>query len=1047
MALKKSDLYSSLWASCDELRGGMDASQYKDYVLFMLFIKYVTDKYGNSNDFAPPVTIPKGASFTDMIALKGKSDIGDRINKEVIAPLVEANSRLARSDFPDFNDPNKLGEGKDMVDKISNLVGIFQNPALDFSKNRAEHDDILGDAYEYLMRHFATESGKSKGQFYTPSEVSRTIAQVIGITPQNTKAATTAYDPTCGSGSLLLKVAAQSGKHITLEGQEKDVTTAGLARMNMILHNFPTANIISGNTLAAPKFKDGEQLRTYDYVVANPPFSDKTWSTGLIPSDDQYQRFEWGEPPGKQGDYAYLLHIIRSMKSKGKAACILPHGVLFRGNAEAVIREKLVRSGYLKGIIGLPANLFYGTGIPACILVLDKENAPTRKGVFLIDASKGFIKDGNKNRLREQDIHKIVDTFQKQIETPGYARLVGFDEIKKHEFNLNLPRYIDSTEAEDIQDIDGHLRGGIPLRDVEGLAPYWAVCPNLQKALFKKYRAGYIALAVDKTAIKSTIFDHTEFRAFVAGVNAHFDAWRSAAIKSLKGLKPGCHPKQVIAEQSEGLLRHFHGQPLVDDYDLYQHFMNYWVGTMQDDCYVISADGWMKGAQPREILKVKNKDNKLVWPEEHDYLKGKRRFKSDLVPATILVARYFLKERQAIEVLDAELAALEQQLDEMREENSGDEGLLTEVIEGEGEKQKITAKAVRDRLKEIGNDPNLADERKALQAYAKLLERQSDTKTKRKEAQEELDAKIDAKYPTLTEAEVKTLVVEDKWLAALDAALHGELDGVSQTLTTRVKELADRYDIPLPNLTDYVADLEAKVNGHLERMLTSQKRNQDYTQTELGPFPADWLSKTIGSFQPFVTSGSRGWAQYYAERGDLFVRITNMTRSSIYLDLSDSKFVRLPATGHEGARTQLQTGDLLVSVTADIGIISWVDESIPSPGYINQHIALVRFSSLEVSSLFIAYFLAHVPSQQRFRAITDQGAKAGINLATVQEVQLVMPPTKAEQEAIAAILSDMDAEIAGLEAKLGKARLVKAGMMQELLTGKTRLVKPGGSDA
>jgi type I restriction enzyme M protein len=430
MALKKSDLYSSLWASCDELRGGMDASQYKDYVLFMLFIKYVSDKYGDSNDFAPPVTIPKGASFKDMVALKGDSDVGNKINTQVIQPLIDANSRLARSDFPDFNDPNKLGEGSAKVERLSNLIAIFEKPELDFSKNRAEHDDILGDAYEYLMRHFATESGKSKGQFYTPSEVSRIIARVIGISPANSVAATTAYDPTCGSGSLLLKIAAEAGKHITLEGQEKDVTTAGLARMNMILHDFPAANILSGNTLFDPKFKNGEQLRTYDYVVANPPFSDKTWSTGLTPAQDRFQRFVWGVPPKKNGDYAYLLHIIRSMKSTGKGACILPHGVLFRGNVEAVIRHQLVRSGYLKAIIGLPANLFYGTGIPACILVLDKANAAVRKGVFMIDASKCFKKDGPKNRLRDQDIHRIVDTFTRQDESdPRYARMVPVEEI------------------------------------------------------------------------------------------------------------------------------------------------------------------------------------------------------------------------------------------------------------------------------------------------------------------------------------------------------------------------------------------------------------------------------------------------------------------------------------------------------------------------------------------------------------------------------------------------------------------------------------------
>src|SRR6202165_2416884 len=556
MAIKKSDLYSSLWASCDELRGGMDASQYKDYVLFMLFIKYISDKYGNSNDFAPPVTIPKGASFKDMIALKGKSDIGDKINTQIIQPLIDANARLARSDFPDFNDPNKLSEGQAMVDRLTNLIGIFQKPELHFSQNRAEHDDILGDAYEYLMRHFATESGKSKGQFYTPSEVSRVIAKVIGISPQNTKASTTAYDPTGGSGSLLLKVAAEAGKHITLEGQEKDVTTAGLARMNMILHDFPTANILSGNTLAAPKFKDGEQLRTYDYVVATPPFSDKTWTTGITPSKDPFQRFAWGEPPAKQGDYAYLLHIIRSMKGAGKGACILPHGVLFRGKAEPTIRKHLVRSGYLKGVIGLPATLFYGTGIPACIVVLDKENATARKSVFMIDASKGFIKDGNKNRLRERDIHKIVDNITKQADTPRYARTVPLAEIanRKNDFNLNLPRYIDSSEQEDLQDIDGHLRGGIPERDLDALGAYWEVLPSVHGVLYESAgRPGYARLKLPLADVKRAILGHAEFASFQQKATREFADWRTATTPRLTAFDRDGHPKALIETIADDL--------------------------------------------------------------------------------------------------------------------------------------------------------------------------------------------------------------------------------------------------------------------------------------------------------------------------------------------------------------------------------------------------------------------------------------------------------------------------------------------------------------
>lgn len=828
MALKKSDLYSSIWASCDELRGGMDASQYKDYVLFMLFIKYVSDKYAGYDGFEPPIVIPKGSSFKDMAALKGKSNIGELINTQVIKPLVDSNTNLARSDFPDFDDPNKLGDGSAKVERIGNLISIFENPALDFSHNRAEHDDILGDAYEYLMRHFATQSGKSKGQFYTPSEVSRIIAKVLGISSENTVAGTTAYDPTCGSGSLLLKVAAESGKRITLEGQEKDSTTAGLARMNMILHDFPTANIQSGGegTLVKPKFLDGEKLRTYDYVVANPPFSDKTWSTGLTLGEsgkgDVYQRFAWGVPPKKQGDYAYLLHIIRSMNnSKGKAACILPHGVLFRGNAEAVIRQQLVRSGILKGIIGLPANLFFGTGIPACILVLDKENATARKSIFMIDASKGFRKDGPKNRLREQDIHKIVDTFRRQDESnPRFARMVPVEEITnpKNDFNLNLPRYIDSTEPEDLQDIDGHLRGGIPDRDIDAMKNYWETMPSLRKALFKSLRSGYSQLQMPITEVKRMIFSHPEFTAFHESATSLFSGWKKSNAPHLNHFSQNGHPKVLIESLSENLLATFKAAPLLDAYDIYQHIMDFWAETMQDDAYLISAVGWQQAALPREISQIKNKEGKLIWPEKEDFRRGKRRFKSDLVPAELLIAQYFKGERATITDLESKLAALEQELDEKREEHSGEEGLFAEVIEGEGDKQKITAKGVKARLKEIGKDPDDADERQALQNYAALLDQQANIKTQLKMAQEDLENKIVEKYPSLTESEIKSLVVNDKWLATIAAAVQGELDRVSQTLTSRIRELAERYETPLTQIEQAVAVFSVRVEGHLKKM-------------------------------------------------------------------------------------------------------------------------------------------------------------------------------------------------------------------------------------
>ncbi|MEO5812759.1 MAG: type I restriction-modification system subunit M [Rhodanobacter sp.] len=822
MAIKKSELYSSLWASCDALRGGMDASQYKDYILVLLFIKYVSDKYAGV-PFAA-ITVPEGASFADMVALKGKSDIGDQINKKIIAPLKAAN-RL--SDMPDFNDAGKLGSGKEMVDKLTDLIGIFENKALDFSKNRAGGDDILGDAYEYLMRHFATESGKSKGQFYTPAEVSRIMARVLGIREAKTTSATTVYDPTCGSGSLLLKVADEARGRLTIYGQEKDATTAGLARMNMILHDNAEAQIAQGNTLADPKFMDKGRLRTFDYVVANPPFSDKRWSTGLDPLHDPHERFApFGTPPAKQGDYAYLLHIVRSLKSTGKGACILPHGVLFRGNAEAEIRRNLIRNGYIKAVIGLPANLFYGTGIPACIVVVDKQDAPARQGIFMIDASRGFMKDGPKNRLRSRDVHRIVEVFAEQQAVPKYARMVRFAEIEKNDYNLNLPRYIDSQPSEDRQDIEAHLKGGIPVADVDALQRYWDVCPKLRKALFQPNRSGYVDLAVDKAAIKSTIYGHPQFTAFINGMNTHFDQWRERSSAALKALDAACHPKDVIAKLAASLLTHYTDQPLIDRYDVYQHLMDYWAETMQDDLYLIAADGW-KASTYRVIEQKKNKDGKVT--KEID--KG---WACDLLPKALIVARYFATEQAAIDQLAADAEATEAQLSELEEEHSGEDAVFSGF-------DKINAKAVKDRLDEIARDSPLpssqrklgpsasapdndaSDEIAVLKRWQKLDRERTASKKRLKEAEVALDNLVYAKYPNLSKAEIKILAVDDKWLGTLDAAVRSEMDRISQGLMRRVRELAERYEMDLPELADRVVELQAKMDGHLQRMGFSWK--------------------------------------------------------------------------------------------------------------------------------------------------------------------------------------------------------------------------------
>ena len=799
MAIKKSELYSSLWQSCDELRGGMDASLYKDYVLALLFVKYVSDKYAGKKSAL--IEVPEGGGFKDMIKLKGKTEIGEGINK-IIAKLAEKNELKGVIDVADFNDDDKLGKGKDMQDRLSNLIAIFENPELDFSKNRAEGDDILGDAYEYLMKHFATESGKSKGQFYTPAEVSRIMAKVIGINKAKDQS-WTVYDPTCGSGSLLLKAASETEHGITIYGQENDVATRALAKMNMILHNNPSAEIWRGNTISEPHWKkDDGTLKTFDFVIANPPFSTKSWSNGIDPNNDEFKRFEGiGIPPAKNGDYAFLLHMIKSLKSKGKAAVILPHGVLFRGNAEAEIRKNLIKRGYIKGIVGLPPNLFYGTGIPACIVVIDKENAEGRKEIFMIDASKGFMKDGNKNRLRERDIHKIVDAFTNQLAMPKFSRMVPIIEIanKKNDYNLNIPRYIDSQEDEDFQDIDAHLKGDIPNKDVNDLEPYWKVYPSLRKVLFSAgKRAGYSAIKIEQQKIKATIFEHPEFTRYSHKIENVFNDWKKRNISVLKSIIIGSKPKEIILNIAEDILNTFSKLELIDKYDVYQHVMNYWAETMQDDVYIIAVNGWKI-----EINTIQNKKGKATgWD-------------CDLLPKEIVIKKYFAAEQATLDSMQTELDSINQQKESLEEENSGEDDLFAEARNDTG---KINKGSLLKRIKEINEDSEFADELKALEEYNKLIEKEAELKTKVKDAEALLDKKLLAKYKSLSEAEIKELVVEDKWLVCLHNAIKGEMERISHKLAGRIKELSERYKIPLPKLTKDVELLSKKVNTHLQKM-------------------------------------------------------------------------------------------------------------------------------------------------------------------------------------------------------------------------------------
>ncbi len=816
MAIKKSELYSSLWAGADSLRGGMDASEYKNYVLNLLFLKYISDKARNDAKKNTPSTIevPEGCFYEDILALEGDKEIGDKLNK-IIAEIAERNDLKGVIDSVDFNDNTKLGEGKAMMDTLSNLVKIFAD--LSLGAHGALDDDLLGDAYEYLMRHFASESGKSKGQFYTPSEVSLLLSLLLGIN-ENTKQDESIYDPTCGSGSLLLKASSLAGqKGLTIYGQEKDISTTALCKMNMILHNSADADIAQGgfSTLSDPLFttKNG-MLKTFDYVVANPPFSLKNWTDGfsIDPKskqviDDHFNRFEDGTPPEKNGDFAFLLHIIKSLKNTGKGAVILPHGVLFRRNAEGAIRKNLLTKGYIKGVIGLAPNLFYGTSIPACVIVLDKKNVHARKGVFMIDASKDFKKDGNKNRLREQDVQKMIDTFNASKEIPYYSKMVSLEEISANDYNLNIPRYI-AAKLESEKDlfalINSHKANYLPKNEMESLAPYFKVFKELKNTLFKKSdKEGYYALKTECENFKDLIIKSQEYQAFHASVLNAFD--RLDLLTTFNHLKPGFNPKNLIESVCQKVLKEFEKVEILDKYGVYQIFKDYYNQVLQDDWFLLSFNDFIIAKELRKLNPLKDKNKKANYLEEPDFVIQKTYYKSDLIPKNLIQQRFFEKEAKKLEELENALNEKEAQYEEFIEEHSNEEGLFYEL--------KINESVLKKELKNATED---SEDEKILKTALELLEAKNKALKMKNKAHEELELKAFHQYKNLELDEIKDLIIKDKWLNSLKNALENKIQKRINAFTSTLNEIISNYSNSLLELDKEVKESESKVLEHLK---------------------------------------------------------------------------------------------------------------------------------------------------------------------------------------------------------------------------------------
>ncbi|GAA8172642.1 hypothetical protein NP0156_13960 [Helicobacter pylori] len=584
--------------------------------------------------------------------------------------------------------------------------------------------------------------------------------------------------------------------------------------MNMILHNSATADIAKGgsSTLSNPLFIENGMLKTFDYVVANPPFSLKNWTDGLSIDpkskqviNDSFNRFEDGTPPEKNGDFAFLLHIIKSLKNTGKGAVILPHGVLFRGNAESAIRKNLLTKGYIKSVIGLAPNLFYGTSIPACVVVLDKENARARKGVFLIDASKDFKKDGNKNRLRDQDVQKMIDAFNALKEIPYYSKMVSLEEIALNDYNLNI-RYI-AAKQESEKDlfalINSHKASYLPKNEIKAYAPYFQVFKELKNTLFKKSdKEGYYALKTECENIKELIIQSSEFQTFHDSVLSAFD--RLDLFETFNHLEPGFNPKTLIESVCSKVLKEFEKGEILDKYGVYQLFKDYYNEVLQDDWFLLSFNDFSSAKELRKLNPLKDKNKKANYLEEPDFVIQKTYYKSDLIPKNLIKQRFFEKETKELEELENAFNEKEADFEEFIEEHSNEEGLFYEL--------KINESVLK---KELKNATDLED-KKILKTALEFLEAKNKVLKMKNKAHEELELKAFHQYKNLELNEIKDLIIKDKWLNSLKNALENKILKRINAFISALNEIISSYSNSLLELDKEVKESESKVLEHLK---------------------------------------------------------------------------------------------------------------------------------------------------------------------------------------------------------------------------------------
>jgi type I restriction enzyme M protein len=815
--MNKQQLAAKIWESANQMRSKIEANEYKDYILGFIFYKYLSDQlvdFAKKEDFSDEDLILLTEEDTET-ASHFQKNIGYFIaHKDLFSTWIAmgkdfevANVRDALSAFNRLINPlykklfegifttletglSKLGENAASQTKaISQLIHLIKDIPMDARQDY----DVLGFIYEFLISMFAANAGKKAGEFYTPHEVSLLKSEIIAHHLKNRKEIQI-FDSTSGSGSLLINIGRSVAKHmldknnIKYYAQELKQNTYNLTRMNLIMRGILPTNIVTrnGDTLEEdwPYFDENDKLNSYnvlyvDAVVSNPPYSQK-WESDNKDNDPRYARF--GLAPKTKADYAFLLHDLYHLKPDGIMTIVLPHGVLFRGGEEGQIRKKLIEANHIDAIIGLPPNIFFGTGIPTVIIVVRQKRVNT--DVLIVDASRGFTKVGKNNKLRASDIKKIVDAVTKRETIPNFSRAVRRDEIRENDYNLNIPRYVDSSDAAESWDIYASMFGGIPLKELQDLPKFWTAFPGLQDALFTFTSADYAALKTDD--IKGIITNHPDVKAFITKFSEAFEDFDEFLKIELLTTMATVNIANEESTLSEDIFRRMEAVPLIDKYEAYQLLNDNWL-QIAGDLEIIQTEGFDATRVVDPHIVIKKKDGKDIEVQEGWF--------GRIMPFELVQQTYLQDELEDISLKENRLAEIsssfEEILDSLTEEekeadtiNETKDGFVNANVAKEAKQLKAEAKKkgvfdTKSYEAKIIEVDQLITEEKGLKSSLNDSKRQHIISTK-------------TTIESLTDAQVYELL-ELKWITPLLGALNHLPEVMINLLTTKVQALADKY--------------------------------------------------------------------------------------------------------------------------------------------------------------------------------------------------------------------------------------------------------------